>query len=115
MTKLGAGHRPESLPYMFLPTGACTKALGSEPLIDPLCRAIANAAGRGLLLASGPLSSRKTDWLLGEIASELREAQSLVEALRQANAASVAETTEPNPTRIVRRPRSDNQAVRLKL
>ncbi len=55
----------------------------SEPLVDGLCRALADAAARGLLLASGPLSRRKTQWLLSELTSELRQAERLVEALRE--------------------------------
>ena len=58
---------------------------GPEALVDGLCQALADAAGRGLLLASGPLSRRKTDWLLSQLAEELRQAGRLVEAMKQTN------------------------------
>ena len=80
MTELAAGPRPDRSSG----TQARREA-GSEALLDGLCQALADAAGRGLLLASGPLSRRKIDWLLSELTKELRQAEQLVEALRQAN------------------------------
>ena len=80
MTELAAGPRPDRS------SGTPTqREAGTEALIDGLCQALADAAGRGLLLASGPLSKRKIDWLLCQLANELRQAEQLVETLKQAN------------------------------
>ncbi len=80
MAELGADPRSNRSPG----TSAWREA-GSEALIDGLCQALAEAAGRGLLLTSGALSRRKIDWLLSELADELRQAEQLVDALKNVN------------------------------
>ncbi len=65
-------------------TGGDSKPqLDAQGLIDELVLCLADAAHQGVLLAGGPLSPRKTDWLLTQLADELRQAEQLVEALKK--------------------------------
>ncbi len=52
-------------------------------LLDELALHLADAAHQGILLTSGPLSRRKTDWVLTQLSEQLSQAAELVERLRR--------------------------------
>ena len=52
-------------------------------LLDDLALRLADAAHQGILLTSGPLSRRKTDWVLVRLSEQLGQAAELVERLRR--------------------------------
>lgn len=52
-------------------------------LLDDLVLCLADAARQGILLTSGPLSRRKTDWVLAQLSEQLGQAAELVERLRR--------------------------------
>ena len=52
-------------------------------LLDDLALRLADAAHQGILLTSGPLSRRKTDWVLAQLSEQLGQAAELVEKLRR--------------------------------
>ena len=52
-------------------------------LLDDLALCLADAAHQGILLTSGPLSRRKTDWVLARLSEQLDQAAELVERLRR--------------------------------
>ncbi len=52
-------------------------------LLDALALHLADAAHQGILLTSGPLSRRKTDWVLARLSEQLGLAAELVERLRR--------------------------------
>jgi hypothetical protein len=54
-----------------------------KPLLDDLALRLADAAHQGILLTSGPLSRRKTDWVLSQLSEQLGQAAELVERLRR--------------------------------
>jgi hypothetical protein len=54
-----------------------------QPLLDALAVRLADAAYQGILLTSGPLSRRKTDWVLTQLLETLGQAAELAERLRR--------------------------------
>lgn len=54
-----------------------------QRLLDDLALRLADAAHQGILLTSGPLSRRKTDWVLAQLSEQLGQAAELVERLRR--------------------------------
>ncbi len=52
-------------------------------LLADLALCLADAAHQGILLTSGPLSRRKTDWVLTRLSEELGQAAAIVERLRR--------------------------------
>ena len=54
-----------------------------QTLLDELLLHLAEAAHHGIILAGGPLSSRKTNWLLIQLTDELGQAEQLVRRLRR--------------------------------
>ncbi len=58
-------------------------SLDALRLVDDLALCLAGAAHQGILLTSGPLSRRKTDWVLAQLSEQLSRAAELVERLRR--------------------------------
>jgi hypothetical protein len=54
-----------------------------QSLLDALALSLADAVHQGVILTSGPLSRRKTDWLLSQLSKELGQAARLVEKLKK--------------------------------
>lgn len=75
--------------------GQATEA-ASSALIDELCLRLADMAGRGVLLAQGALSPRKTSWLLDEISHDLGQADRLIERWRAEHAGRAARAPRPD-------------------